>query len=384
MDPRAREPRRAGRRTWLYGALALLVLAAGAVLARSRLPWFQPEVETATVQTVTPAQASAILAATGYTYARRKASVGAKIVGRIIDLRVDEGDTVKANQVIALLDNQDLEAAVREAEARLAEARAQLADARREKERREGLLAAEAVPQETYDAAVTRLEVAEAQVKTAEAELAAARARLDYAIIRSPLDGVVIDRNVELGEMVAPGGFTTQQSTGSIVRIADPASLEVEADINESYIARLELGQPALIQVDAVPDHLYHGRLRQIVPTGDRQKAVVEVKVTIDDRDRRLVPDMSCTVTFLEEGTQAALLQQKPTVLVPRQAVRRAGAEAYVFKVQEGRLRRTPVVVGEERGDQYVVVSGLQGGETVVRGNLETLEDGQRVRTAKS
>jgi RND family efflux transporter MFP subunit len=206
-----------------------------------------------------------------------------------------------------------------------------------------------------------------------------ARAQLEYTIIRAPLAGIVIARNAEVGEMVAPGGFTSQQSSGSIVRIADPASLEVEADINESYIARLNRDQPARIRVDAVPDREYRGRLRQIVPTADRQRAVVEVKVTIDDRDERLVPDMSCTVTFLEVES-AEILSRDPAVLVPAGAVLRSGSAAFVFLVTDGRLRRTPVVLGEEKGNQIEIESGLRGGETVVQSGVEKLEDGDRVR----
>jgi RND family efflux transporter MFP subunit len=236
--------------------------------------------------------------------------------------------------------------------------------------------------QEAYDAASTALAVAEAQRKTAEAELEAARAQLEYAEIRSPLDGVIIERNIEVGEMVAPGGFTSQQSTGAIMRIADPASLEVEADINESYIARISRGQPARIRVDAVPDREYTGELRQIVPTADRQRAVVEVKVSILDRDPRLVPDMSCTVIFLEEDPGTARDATRPVVMIPRDSVLRAGSAAFVFEVEDGRLARRPVVLGEERENQVVVESGLRGGETIVSTGVEELEDGQRVRVA--
>ena len=378
MDPEARDAAPRPRRAWLLGALGLAVVLL-AVLGGRRL-LFPLAVDTATVQAITTTRASTVLTATGYTYARRKASVGAKIVGRIVELRVDEGDTVRAGDVIVRLDSRDLDAAVLQAEARLAEAEANLADARRERERQEGLFAKGAVPEESRDAARTRHDVTEAQVLTATAELAAARAQRDYATIRSPLDGVILERNAELGEMVAPGGFTSQQSTGAIVRIADPTSLEVEADINESYIARLEVGQPALVQVDAVPDHTYHGKLRQIVPTGDRQKAVVEVKVSIDDRDRRLVPDMGCKVTFLETAVEAETLQRAPTLWVPAAAVGRDGGEAHVFVVRAGKLRRTPVVLGASGDDGQAVASGLQGGEVIVVGDLARLRDGQRVR----
>ena len=223
--------------------------------------------------------------------------------------------------------------------------------------------------------------MAKAQVGTARAGLDSIRAQLEYTLIRSPVDGVVIERTVEVGEMVAPGGFTSQQSTGALVRIADPTSLEVEADINESFIARVQLGQPATIKVDAVPDHEYHGQLRQIVPTADRQRAVVQVKVTIDDRDARLVPDMSCSVTFLNEGVDEAALQAEPKILIAAEAVVRDSGGEHVFVVRDGSLARVPIELGLEQDDnQFEVLSGLSGGETVVRRPSPELEDGLRVR----
>ena len=286
----------------------VLVLVIAAVYAwrtapfERYVPWLMPEVETATVQRLTAEQASAVLNATGYTYARVRAAVGAKIIGRITELYVDEGDAVAAGDMIAVLDSRDLEASVRRAEASLLESTARLADAVREEARQRRIVEAGVGPGADLDAATTTLQVAKGA-----GGRRARQSRLDpgpTGVHHHPcsVDGVVIERTVEVGEMVAPGGFTSQQATGALVRIADPTSLEVEADINESYIARIELGQPASIRVDAVPDHEYSGSLRQIVPTADRQRAVVQVKVTIDDRDERLVPDMSCTVTFLQEG----------------------------------------------------------------------------------
>ena len=364
----------------------LLVLAIAAVYAwrtvpfEQYVPWLMPEVETATVQRLTAEQASAVLNATGYTYARVRAAVGAKITGRITALHVDEGDLVAAGDLIAVLDSADLEAAVRRAEAGLLESRARLADAVREENRQRRIVEAGVGPAADLDAAITTLQVARAQVGTARASVDSVRAQLAYTVIRSPVDGVVIERTVEVGEMVAPGGFTSQQSTGALVRIADPTSLEVEADINESYIARIELGQPASIRVDAVPDHEYSGSLRQIVPTADRQRAVVQVKVTIDDRDDRLVPDMSCTVTFLQEGTDQAALEAAPKILIPAAAVVTEGGRSHAWVVREGALVRSSIELGPEQDNDFEVLSGLRGGETVVRQPSADLVDGMRVR----
>lgn len=371
-------PRRARWWFWLLGGA---IIAGGVYFAyRLPVPWLLPEVETARVQVLTPTQASTVLTATGYTYARARAAVGAKIIGRVVELPVDEGDTIAAGDIIAVLDSEDLQASVRLAEASLNEARARLADAEREFARQADLVEDRLTSQALYDAALTQREVALAQVGTAEARLNSAQATLDYTVVRAPIDGVIIERNIEMGEMVAPGGFTSQQSTGSIVRIADPASLEVEADINESYIARLQLGQRASIRVDAVPGFEYSGRLRQIVPTADRQRAVVQVKVSIDNIDERLVPDMSCTVTFLEEGIDETELIQPPKLLVPEQAIQYAGGAAFLFQVDDGRLRRVRVALGEASDGRVEVLEGVQGGETIVSRDVSSLEDGQRVR----
>lgn len=373
-------PRRS--RWWVWLAVGALVAAGAYAAYRLPIPWLLPQVQTARVQVLTPTQASTVLTATGYTYARARAAVGAKIIGRIVELAVDEGDPVAAGDLIAVLDSDDLRAAVNLASASLREARARLADAERELGRQAELVAERLTSQALYDAASTQREVALAQVGTAEARLNSAQAQLAYTVVRSPIDGVVIQRNVEVGELVAPGGFTSQQSTGSIVRIADPASLEVEADINESYIARLRLGQPASIRVDAVPDYDYSGRLRQIVPTADRQRAVVQVKVSLDNRDARLVPDMSCTVTFLEEGTDEAELVQPPRLLAPEEAVRYMGDAAYLFRVEDGALRRVRVTLGEALDGRIEVLDGVRGGEIIVSRDVASLEDGQRVRIA--
>jgi RND family efflux transporter MFP subunit len=333
-----------------------------------------PEIEAATVRILTPGEASQGLTATGYTYARERASVGAKIIGRVERLLVDEGDRVERGDTIAVLDSDDLVAALRQRRAALLEARANQADAQRQEARFARLLAENAIAQAEYDAEATRLEVSEAQVAVAEA-------RLQYAVITAPIPGVIIERRIEVGEMVAPGGFTTQQATGAIVRIANPESLEVEADINESFISRLSLGQPAVIKVDAVPGQEYHGRLRQIVPTADRQRAVVEVKVTIDDRDDRLLPDMSCNVTFLEEEGEAGdEVARQAMVVAPKASVLEDADGPYVFLVVDDRVRRTAVELGGEVGDDVEIRSGLNGGERVAVSGATELEDGRRVR----
>lgn len=380
------------RRRWIGWLVALLLLGgAAAWVFLKPAPFLLPKVQTTTAQVVTPTEASTVLTATGYTYARERAAVGSRVIGRVVELKVDEGDKVRKGDVIAVLDSADLRASIQETEAQIVEAQARLANAEREEQRQSKLVQEGVITASSYDAARTARDVARAQVGTVEARLRSLRAQLDYTVIRSPLTGVVIDRNVEVGEMVAPGGFTSQQSTGAIVRIADPSSLEVEADINESYIARLKPGQPASIKIDAVPDREYHGKLRQVVPTADRQKAVVQVKVTVDDTDERLVPDMSSTVTFLEaETARQEVREAKPKIYVPKDAVLSTGGTSVVFRVEDGVLKRTEIQVATpapgapgDKGDRVEVTSGLSGGETIVRTGVTGLKDGQRVRIAE-
>lgn len=381
MDEDEREPT---RRRWLL-ALVLLPLVAIAVfvIPRLDLPWLQPEVEVTTVQRISPTQAQTVLTATGYTYARSRAAVGSKIIGRVVELPVDEGDRLERGDIIAVLDSDDLRATLRQRQAMLAEAEARLLDAEREEKRQRQLVEAGINAQATLDSATTQLHVARAEVDTARATIDAMNAQLEYTVIRSPIDGVVIERNVEVGEMVAPGGFTTQQSTGSIVRMADPESLEVEADVNESYISRIKLGMPANIKVDAVPDREYRGSLRQIVPTADRQRAVVQVKVTIDNRDERLVPDMSCTVTFLEQGTDHAQLTAAPRLLVPSSAISSQSGVDFVFIVHDNVVAKTPVEIKESESGMTEITTGVAAGDTIVRTPSADLTDGQSVRIAE-
>ncbi len=383
IDDEHREPPK--RRGLIALLLLPLVAAAVFLVPRLPLPWLVPQVETATVQRVTSTQAQTVLTATGYTYARTRAAVGAKIIGRVVELPVEEGDRLRRGDVIAVLDSDDLAATLRQAQAALAEAEARQADAEREEGRQRRLVEAGVNAQASFDASETQLAIARASVDTARANIEAIEARLEYTVIRSPIDGVVIERNVEVGEMVAPGGFTTQQSTGSIVRLADPSSLEVEADVNEAYISRLRLEMPASIEVDAVPDRQYRGKLRQIVPTGDRQRAVVEVKVTIDDGDERLVPDMSCTVTFLEQGTDQAQLDAAPKLLVPASTLLHQSGLTYVYVVEGDTLAKTLVELAEDdentdASGMVEVVSGVNSGDVLVRAPTPELTDGMKIR----
>jgi RND family efflux transporter MFP subunit len=340
--------------------------------------------------------------ANGYVVARIRASVSAKIPGRLASLAVDGGSKVQKGEVIARLENADYAAAVSEAEANLASARAQVAEAvaDRDQSAREARRVAqihgqspELVSAQEVEAAQARADQAAARAGSAEARVAAAAAALRYAratlentYIRAPFSGTVLRKEAEVGEVVAPsvGGGLTR---GAVVTMADLSSLEVEVDVNEAYIARVTHGQRAKITLDAYPDTSFRGSVRQVVPTADRQRATVQVKVSILDRDPRILPEMGARVDFLTSdsgaastGTPAAAAGP-PRFRLPAAAVREAGGRSVVWLVREGRLQAREVEAGPVSGGFREVARGLSGGEVVVTGGVENPKEGMRVKT---
>ena len=334
------------------------------------------------------------ITANGYVVARTKASVSSKIPGRLEYLGVDEGSRVARGEVIARLENRDYRAAVAAARARLSSARAGLREAtaerdqlRRDSARVDPLSGQDFVSrQEAEDvytalaAADARVGVQTAQVDVAAAGLGVAEADLENTLIRAPFDGTVLRKDAEVGEVVAPsvGGGLTR---GAVVTMADLESLEVEVDVNEAYIGQIRAGQPAAIILDAYPDTSYGGSVRQIVPTADRQKATVLVKVAILDADSRILPEMGARVDFLT-AAEADAEDTVSRVFVPAAAVSSQGGEAIVWVVREGEAYRTPVDAGPVSGGRREVRSGLSGGEQVVISGAERLKDGARVRVS--
>ncbi len=390
---------RPGRRLviWL-GVLLILGLAGLALWRAGVIPASAPEVRVARVRIQQAANVEEVLTATGYIVPQRRAVVSARISGRLEWLGVDEGSAVKAGEVIARLTNDDLSALLAEARAGLSQAKATLEQAKaslweaaREQERQRNLLDQGITTQTTYDAAQRAHDVARAGLDAAQQAIHAAAARVtlneanyDKTIIRAPFDGMVINKAAEVGEMIAAGAFSGQPTGGAIVTVADFASLEMEADINEGNLSKVRTGQPALVTVDAVPGYKYRGVLRQIVPTADRQKAVVQAKVRLIDLDERLVPDMSARVTFTAQDVSAEAAQAPPRFFVPAAAVRQEGPNAFVLTLREDRAVRVAVTLGESRGDLREVTSGLRGDESVVISGAEQVRPGDRVRVASS
>jgi RND family efflux transporter MFP subunit len=380
------------RSPWRWPLLLLLpvILALVALYAlRARQTLSAPEVETVTASVsrdVEPSAGTPILTASGYVVARRQAVVSAKIQGRLEELRVEEGSEVKKGEILARLEDFDYEAAVSRAQAAVQRAAADLAEQRRQLRVAEKLVEEEVLAEDERDAAESRVRIAEAELAQQRADLEFTEAQLRNTVIRAPFAGVVVKKMAEVGESVAPipPGVNISVSSGAIVALADLATLEVEADVAEANVAKVHNGQPAEVTVEAIPDRRYEAVLRQIIPTADRTKATVMVKVTILDKDENLKPEMSAKVTFLEPEPEAET-GEKPekaeaVVLVPREAAVSRNGRDVVFIVREDRAQMRPVVLGTARQGRVIVEDGLAGGETLVARPPEDLADGDVVR----
>lgn len=322
-----------------------------------------------------------ILAASGYLVARRKAVVSAKIQGRLADLRVEEGTRVKEGQLLARLESSDYEAQVRRAAASVERADADLAEQERLLRVAQGLSDQQILARDQLDSAASRVQMARAGVSQARADLSFAHAQLANTRILAPFTGTVVKKMAEVGESVAPipPGVNLSTSSGAVVALADLDTLEVEADVSESNVGRLGPEQPADVTVAAFPDKTYRAVLRQVIPTADRTKATVQVKVTILDKDPQLRPEMSAKVQFTEPQTSAAV-SAVPQVSVPAEAVASRAGRAVVFELVGDHVKERTVTAGSERDGKVVVKEGLLGTETLVSRPPETLKDGDAVR----
>jgi HlyD family secretion protein len=364
----------------LLGLVALYVI-------RARQGWSAPEVETTTAavsKTAEPSAGTPILTASGYLVARRKAVVSAKIQGRLSELRVEEGSKVREGEVIARLESIDYEAQVNRAQASVQRAEADLAENQRQLKLAERLTRENVVSVDQRDAAASRVRMSEAALAQARADASYAEAQLQNTFIRAPFTGVVVKKMAEVGESVAPipPGVNISTSSGAIVALAALATLEVEADVAEANVARVRSGQPAEVTVEAIPDRRYKAVLRQVIPTADRTKATVQVKVTLVEKDEDLKPEMSAKVTFLEPEKKAepAGTATAPVVLVSQDAVVSREGKTLVFLVREGKAHARTVSTGVERQGQVVIREGLSGGEILISRPPETLKDGDAVR----
>lgn len=363
-----REPERPRRPVGWILLGAVLAVAAGAGLYISISP-LRPAatVERTTAAIVSEGQALTVLTASGYVEAETRADLSPKITSRITELRVTEGSRVRKGEVIARLDHSDLDAQLAEAEASWAGADADLA--RQDALFRQGLATRAALDAAVAEEASTRARVGYMKVL------------LDYTVLRAPFDGVVVAKRAHVGEAVSPFGSPGQGSTGggAIVTLVDFSTLYVGTDVNEANLARLATRQPAEIVLDAYPDHAYRGFLRQVIPSADRQKGTVKVKVAFVDPDERILPDLSARVHFTSEPTEGTTAHTR--VEVPKSALVTRRDRAGVFLIQEDRAVFRPVTVGRQTETTAEIQAGLSGGEALVADAARLdLKDGARVR----
>lgn len=373
---------------WLLAVIAILALAGWWWLAPTTY-----RLDTAQAALAYPTRALTLVNATGYVVAERKAALAAKITSTLVWLGVEEGSRVTAGQVVARLESQDVAAALDKARADLgaaeyavAVARAELEDARLNHDRLKALVDKSLVARADYDAALARYRKAlgaqgsaRLQAASARAALEVAAAQVGYSEIRAPFDAVVLTKSADVGDIVTPIGASTT-AKASVVTIADLGSLQVEADVSESNLAKVQPGQACEIQLDAFGEERFPGVVHMIVPTADKTKATVLVKVRFTELDPRVLPQMSAKVAFLERAPTPE--ETAPRLAVPARAVTDTGGSKAVFVVRDGRARRVPVTTGRPLGDMVEIVSGLQAGERVVLAPPESLKDGDAVAQA--
>ena len=384
------------RKKIIYAAIPVILLAVivGAAFAfRNR----SPIVQVATVAAAGPAGPQTALNASGYITPRRRATIAAKITGRVTAVYFDEGTRVKEGQLLATLDDSDYKRALdstkadrNSADAAIADFEVQLKNAELELKRAQQLHDGGIGTQEALDNASTaaaslraKIALAKQQVAAAEARIAEAQQSVDNCVIHAPFGGIVVSKDAQVGEMVSPisagGGFTR---TG-IATIVDMNSNEIEVDVNESFIARVKEGQAVRATLDAFPDAPYDAKVRTVIPTADRQKATVKVRISFLKLDDKILPDMGVKVAFLEAAKPAAKngAEKAPEAVafIPKSAIRSDSGASYVYLLKDGVLEHRAVSVGPERGTDVGILAGVATGDTIVVKGPDGLHDGEKV-----
>ncbi|HEY0872794.1 MAG TPA: efflux RND transporter periplasmic adaptor subunit [Vicinamibacterales bacterium] len=353
-------------------------------------------VKVATVETIGGSRSvgGTVLNASGYVTARRRATVSSKVTGKVTQIFIEEGQSVREGQILATLDDSQARAALALAEAQLAasqksfaEDQARLREAELNLQRRQRLLDEGVVGRAEVDTAQAevdsiraRIEYAQQQISVAESQVNLRRTDLNDMVVRAPFSGVAISKDAQPGEMISPvsaGGGFTRTGIGTIV---DMSSLEIEVDVNESFINRVHPGQKVEAVLDAYPDWRIPAKVITTVPTADRQKATVRVRIEFDQLDPRILPDMGVKVSFLREEDPEQAAAPAARYVVPKSAIRTADGQTILFVVHDDRVERRAVRTGDENGDAVQVLSGVSTGEQVVIEGPATLKDGDRVR----
>ena len=366
------------RRLLIVGVPAVLLLTlAGFLVARSLGGGIQVHLTPAV--RISPSQANALASASGYVVAQRKAAVASKGTGRLVYLGVVEGDKVKEGQVIARIEDADVKAALAEAHANLDLGNADLHDAKTSMERQATLLRQNLSTQADFDAAQARYLRVKATIALDSAQVDAAQVAVENTIVRAPFDGTVLTKSADVGEVVSPltGGALAK---ASVVTLADLGSLQVEVDVSESNLAQVTIGEPCEIILDAYPDIRYAGSVAKIVPTADRAKATVQVKVAFKHYDSKVLPEMSAKVHFLPRSNVAQTPEDTQSVIaVPEKAVAQRNGQAVVYVVSDGRAVEVPVTPGRHFGSSVAILQGIAVGTAVVDSVDDRLHRGVKV-----
>lgn len=390
IDKAAFQRGKGSKKHWVILVPALLLIVMVVIWAIERRG---VQVETATVSQVYPTQTFTLLNASGYVVAQRKAAVAAKITGRLEWIGVQEGSRVRAGQIIARLENSDTSAVVNQgvagvqnAKANLDQARAEMDDALQSYRRQKELVKQGIVSEAEFDTAESRFKrsraavaSAEAAVRVAQSTLQGAKISYDYSLIRAPFDAVVLTKNADVGDIITPLGAAAN-AKAAVVTIADLSSLQVEADVSESNLDKVKKGQPCEITLDALPQARFRGMLQTIVPTADRSKASVLVKVRFIELDPRILPEMSAKVAILSRPATAQ--DQIPKVALNPAAISRVNDRNIVYLVDNNHVRAVQVTVGARLGE-LTEVSGVKPGDKVALRPLNKLKDGKKISVAE-
>jgi RND family efflux transporter MFP subunit len=391
IDRAQRDDESRPRWPWIVGSVVVVLVLAGGVAAFA-LRGHAATVETSTAVAAASSNDAAVLQATGYVVARRQATISAQIIGTLTEVSVDEGAHVKQGQVLARLDPTAYQAQLDSAKAQYAasqanvvKARATLQQDRANAARMNAVVARGYVSKQDAQQANTLVDTDKAgldaaikQAQAAKDQVQAAQVNLDFSIIRAPFDGVVTDKAAEVGEIVSPYTAGGGGIAGGLATIVDMNSLEVDVDVNEAYISRVVPGMPVEAVLDAYPDWKIPAHVIAIIPSADKSKATVKVRIALDQKDPRIIPQMGVRVSFLEK--KDANRKPLPGVLVPKSAIVQRDGKDVVFVVKDGRAERTPVTTGADFSDMKQVTQGLSAGAEVVTTPSADLKDGEKVR----
>ncbi|HSP86931.1 MAG TPA: efflux RND transporter periplasmic adaptor subunit [Ignavibacteriaceae bacterium] len=365
--------------TW--GIVLLIILVVFIFVISSWSSWFSSEIDVnmTSVSLQSPSQSDAVLQASGYVVAQRKASVASKGTGRLIYLGVVEGDKVKKDQIIARLDDSDIRAQYDEATANLQLYQAQLKEAENNFNRQKELFDSKVVSRSQLENAETNYNRILASIELAKAQIQSIQVALENMLIRAPFDGTVLTKNADVGEIVAPMAAGVN-SRANVVTIADMTSLQVEADVSESNIQKITVGQDCEISLDAYTNIRYAGFVDKIVPTADRSKATVMVKVGFKDYDSKVLPEMSAKVLFLKGKEKETSINEPPILMVPLSAVVTREEKKVVYKVADNKAVEVPINTGRIFGNYIEVVSGVEDGDQVIDNPVKEIVDGVSVK----